>query len=129
MAILRHSLYPQPKTRAFDTMISAALVTLVVPAVGAILLALLNGIAGLDEIAWKSWWIRDATGLLLLAPLWILLPREIANTHPVKQSAAENRFTYDPSGLEGLRKALASFESSAPVIVTQNQETPVHRPE
>jgi integral membrane sensor domain MASE1 len=132
MAILRFSerfsgRLPQ-KLRGLHKLIPTVVITLMVPAVGATLIAAGHPLAGFS-IAWKSWWIRDAAGLLLLAPLWTLLPREATTDHPVKQRTAEHLLTYDPSGLEGLRKALAAFETSAPVIVTENQETTVHRPE
>jgi integral membrane sensor domain MASE1 len=74
--------------RAVNTLLSAALIVVVVPAMGATFIAGLEGMAGDHSlvafaVAWKSWWIKDAAGLLLLAPLWTLHSRK---------AIIENRF-------------------------------------
>ena len=93
---------------------AAGLVLVVVPVIGATLMAGVNG------VAWKTWWIKDAIGLLLLAPLWTLRPRTAEQTRPVPQSASES--------ILNLCTALVSFETAAPVMVTNSQETPAHQP-
>lgn len=128
MAILRlgeRLVEPTQTLPGLTKLVSIAVVTLVVPAAGATLSAPLNGFAVLHVAAWQSWWTKDAAGLLLLAPLWTLLPHEIAGTPTAIRHAAASLPSYNPSGLEELRKALAAFEVSPKVIVTKNQETPV----
>ena len=81
--------------RAVNTLLSAALIVVAVPAMGATFIAGLEGMPGDHSlvafaVAWKSWWIKDAAGLLLLAPLWTLHSREAILENPVSLSAATN---------------------------------------
>jgi hypothetical protein len=71
------------------------LIVVVVPAMGATFIAGLEGMAGDHSlvafaVAWKSWWIKDAAGLLLLAPLWTLHSRKAIIENPVRTSVAAN---------------------------------------
>jgi integral membrane sensor domain MASE1 len=128
MAILRLGRRFVERTQTLPSLtklVSIALVTLVVPAAGATLLPPLHAFATPHVPAWQSWWMRDAAGLLLLAPLWTLFPHEIAGTPTAIRRAATNLTAYNPSGLEELHQALAAYEVSPKVIVTKNQETPV----
>ena len=113
IAILQSASGWQARSRALNTVLSAAMIAAVVPAIGAIANATLVG------IAWRTWWIKDAAGLLLFAPLWTLRVREAASPSQPPTTTADN--------LMNLRTAISEFETSPPVVVTENQETPVHR--
>jgi integral membrane sensor domain MASE1 len=109
--------------RAVNTLFSAALIVVVVPATGATFMAALEGMAGDHSfaafaIAWKIWWVKDATGLLLLAPLWTLHPSEAIIETRVQTNAAED--------LLNLANAISVFAPSAPQVVSAKRETPVH---
>ena len=68
--------------------------------------------------------------LLLLAPLWTLHSREAIIENPVRTSAAANLVhTGAAEDLLNLAHAISAFETSAPKVVSQIQETPVHRTE
>jgi hypothetical protein len=101
----------------------------VVPAMGATFIAGLEGMAGDHSLAsfavgWKSWWIKDAAGLLLSAPWWTLHSREATIENPVRASVAANLVhTSAAEDLLNLAHAISAFETSSP------KETPVHRTE
>jgi len=118
---------------AVNTLFSAALIVVAVPAMGATFIAGLEGMAGDHSlvafaVAWKSWWIKDSAGLLLLAPLWTLHSREAIIENPVGSSATANFVdTGTAESVLNLAHAISAFETSAPKVVSQIRETPVHR--
>ena len=73
-------------------------------------------------------WIKDAAGLLLLAPLCTLHSREAIIENSVGSSATAN--FVDTGAAESplnLAYVISAFETSAPKVVSQIRETPVHR--
>ena len=110
--------------RAINTLSSAALIVVAVPAMGATFIAGLEGMTGdhslaVFAIAWKTWWIRDAAGLLLSAPLWTLHRQEAIAGSPVPTNAAEDLLNF--------ANAISVFATTAPQVVSENREAPVHR--
>jgi integral membrane sensor domain MASE1 len=107
--------------RAVNTLSSAAMIVVAVPAIGATFVAGLEGMSGDHSvaafaIAWKVWWIRDAAGLLLSAPLWTLLSREVTET-PVHTNASEDLLNF--------ANAISVFGTTGPQVVSENRETAV----
>lgn len=110
--------------RAVNTLSSAALMVVAVPAMGATFMAGLEGMVGDHSlaafaVAWKTWWIGDAAGLLLSAPLWSLHSREAVVENPVHTNAADD--------LLNLANAISVFGTSSPQPVPGHREAPVHQ--
>jgi integral membrane sensor domain MASE1 len=110
--------------RAVNTLASAALIVVAVPAIGATFIAGLEGMSGDHSlaafaIAWKTWWLRDAAGLLLSAPLWTLHPRAAIIEDRVHTNTSEDLLNF--------ANAISVFGTTAPQVVSENRETPVRR--
>ena len=110
--------------RPVKTLLSATGIVVAVPAIGATFMAGLEGMAGDHSlaafaIAWKTWWIKDAAGLLLSAPLWTLYPRETVIEDRVHTNASEDLLNF--------ANAISVFGTTAPQVVSENRETPVHQ--